>query len=149
MDLCRQSLVYVDAAGVAACLAAVRADPEARVLRVKNRLDPADDARGSAGYRDVALNVRLETAAAVALGVDGHVCELQLLLRPYADIKVTRIGAGIPGAPRARSERLGCSRPGAVSLPPPVTTGVHPRTRARAYARAGPQNAHARAPAPR
>ena len=45
MDLCRQSIVFEDVAGVAACLVALRADPDARVLRVKNRLDPAYDAR--------------------------------------------------------------------------------------------------------
>ena len=49
MDLCRQSVVFEGPAGVAACLAAIRADPEARVLRVKNRLDPTYDAAASAG----------------------------------------------------------------------------------------------------
>ena len=55
---------------------------------MKNRLDPSYDAAASGGYRDVALNVRIASAAAAALGVDGHVCEVQLLLRPFAEIKV-------------------------------------------------------------
>jgi hypothetical protein len=50
-DVCRQSIIFDGPAGVAACLRAVAADPEAVVLRVKNRLDPAYDARSSAGYR--------------------------------------------------------------------------------------------------
>ena len=45
------------------------------------------DGEESAGYRDVALNVRLHTAAALDLGVEMHVCEVQLLLRPFAEIK--------------------------------------------------------------
>jgi hypothetical protein len=63
-DICRQTVVFNDVAALLACLRAIRADPEARVLRVKNRLDPAYDARPSAGYRDVALNLRLESPQA-------------------------------------------------------------------------------------
>ena len=88
MDLCRQSIVFEDLAGVAACLAAVRADKEVRVLRVKNRLDPDYDAAASAGYRDVALNLQLVSAQAGQLRVDLHVCEVQLLLLPFAQLKV-------------------------------------------------------------
>ena len=40
------------------------------------------------GYRNVAFNLRLRTAAARELGVDTHVCEVQLLLRPFAELKV-------------------------------------------------------------
>ena len=121
MDLCRQSLVFDDVAGVAACLAAVRADPEARVLRVKNRLDPGYDAGLSAGYRDVAVNVRVETAASAALGVDGHVCELQLTPRTFAEAAVTldaappspsrsHIVGRVDGAARCKAGRGGDER---------------------------------------
>ena len=48
------------------------------------------DGAATAGYRDVALNLRLRTAAAIELGVDAHVCEVQLLLRQFAEIKVLR-----------------------------------------------------------
>ena len=127
MDLCRQSLVFDDVAGVAACLAAVRADPEARVLRVKNRLDPGYDAGLSAGYRDVAVNVRVETAASAALGVDGHVCELQLLLQPFAEVKVPPPATLYPSpaeplCPHRRNERAALTFDGvkvARMLPPP------------------------------
>ena len=49
-----------------------------------------NDGAATAGYRDVALNLRLRTAAAIELGVDAHVCEVQLLLRQFAEIKVLR-----------------------------------------------------------
>ena len=61
---------------------------QVEVIRIKNRLDPAHNAARSAGYRDVALNLRVMCAAARRLGVDTHVCEVQLLLRKFADLKV-------------------------------------------------------------
>jgi hypothetical protein len=58
------------------------------VLRIKNRLDPDYDSARSAGYRDVGVNLRVVTPETRALGVDAHVCELQLLLRRFAELKV-------------------------------------------------------------
>ena len=57
-------------------------------MRVKNRLDPAHDAAASGGYRDVGLNLRLDSDKTRQLGVDGHVCEVQLLLLQFAEIRV-------------------------------------------------------------
>ena len=45
----RQSVVFRDPAQLAQCLRAVGADPDAVLLRVKNRLDPAFDSALSAG----------------------------------------------------------------------------------------------------
>ena len=82
---------------MAACLSAVRVDRDVHALRVKNRLDPSPrphsdgsrcDSEPVAGYRDVGVNLRITSPAAVSLGLDGHVCELQLLLRPFAALKV-------------------------------------------------------------
>jgi hypothetical protein len=94
-DICRQTVVFRDLDRLVDCLRAIRDDPEARVLRVKNRLDPAYDSGASAGYRDVALNLQLANAQTGALGVDTHVCELQLLLVPFAELKV-RARAALP-----------------------------------------------------
>ena len=77
VDLCRQSLVVDDVAGLRRCLAALARDPEARVLRVKNRLAGPGSA-GAGGYRDVLVNLRLATPESRRLGADGHVCELQV-----------------------------------------------------------------------
>jgi hypothetical protein len=52
------------------------------VISVKNKLDPAHDAATSACYLDVALNLRVVCTAERRCGVDTHVCEVQLLLRP-------------------------------------------------------------------
>jgi hypothetical protein len=87
VDVCRQAVVFDDLASLAACLERVAADREARVCRVKNRMDPAYDPALSMGYRDVALNLRLSTPETRRLGCELHVCELQLLLRPFALLK--------------------------------------------------------------
>ena len=49
VDVCRQSLVFRDAAGLAKCLQIIRDDPDVVVVRVKNRLDPDFDSSVSAG----------------------------------------------------------------------------------------------------
>ena len=57
VDLCRQAIAFASPADLAACLRAVAADGDARVLRVKNRLARDHRAGSSAGYRDVAVNL--------------------------------------------------------------------------------------------
>ncbi len=59
-----------------------------QVVRIKNRLTPNYDAAQSAGYRDVAINLRLTTLEARRLGVASHVCEVQIILKAFADLKV-------------------------------------------------------------
>ena len=65
------------------------ADPEVHVERVVNRLHDGYDSAETAGYRDVALNLLLETADTVNLGLNWHVCEVQLVLISFAKIKVS------------------------------------------------------------
>ena len=55
---------------------------------MKNRMDPEYDSTESAGYRDVMLNLRIITEQSCNLGCETHVCELQLLLLPFAQLKV-------------------------------------------------------------
>jgi hypothetical protein len=77
VDLCRQSLIVDDIAGLRRLIAALTRDPEIRVLRVKNRFAGPGSA-GAGGYRDVLVNLRLETPEARRLGANGHICELQV-----------------------------------------------------------------------
>ncbi len=89
VDVCRQSIVFQTVENITACLAAILEDPDVRVLRIKNRLDTGYDARRSAGYRDVAMNIQIISAQTKTLGIDSHVCELQLMLQSVAELKVT------------------------------------------------------------
>ena len=81
--------MFESLAGLSACLRAILADPDLDVVRVKNRHARAYPSAASAGYRDVGLQLRLAGAAAAAVPADaaGHVCELQLLLLPFARVK--------------------------------------------------------------
>ena len=38
--------------------------------------------------RDVSLNLLIVTGRTAALGIDGHICELQLILHSFAELKV-------------------------------------------------------------
>ena len=71
-------------------------DPDVTILRVKSRLGPEFDANQSAGFRNLALNLRMTTPAAAALGAETHVCEVQLLL---VDMAVIKVRADCPPSP--------------------------------------------------
>ncbi len=87
VDLCRQSVVFESPANVATCLATIAADPAVSIVRIKNRLDPKYDAALSAGYRDVAINLRMVGQEARSLNLEEHVCEVQLILKAFAELK--------------------------------------------------------------
>ncbi len=88
VDLCRQSIVFDNFSDIATCLQIITNDTDAIEIRVKNRLDLSYDSSISAGYRDVAFNVQIINKDTIELGVETHICELQLLLRPFAELKV-------------------------------------------------------------
>jgi hypothetical protein len=88
VDVCRQSVIFASVADLLVCLRAAATDPSVTLERIKNRMSPCSSAEETAGYRDVGFNLRVVTAEAALLGVDGHVCEVQLLLLPFAKIKV-------------------------------------------------------------
>jgi hypothetical protein len=91
LDICRQSIVFDDLPAMTACLRTIAGDPDAEVLRIKNRLDLDFDSAQSAGYRDVSLSLCIVTEETCSLGLDSHVCELQLLLRAFHSLKVSHI----------------------------------------------------------
>ena len=95
MDICRQCIVFEKGQDLVSCLRTISNDPEVVLLRIKSRLDPNYDTKISAGYRDVLVNLRLETAETNHLCVAGHVCEVQLILLPFAMIKVCGTRANI------------------------------------------------------
>jgi len=87
VDLCRQCIVFEDLKDIAACLRVIEADCEVRVLRVKNRLDLKHRSSISAGYRDVGMNLQIVSAETRTAGIDSHICELQLIYKPVAELK--------------------------------------------------------------
>uniref|UniRef100_A0A7S0W940 RelA/SpoT domain-containing protein n=1 Tax=Hemiselmis tepida TaxID=464990 RepID=A0A7S0W940_9CRYP len=87
LDVCRQSIVFDNVKDLTACLIQIYEDPEATIVRIKNRLDPSYNSYASAGYRDVALNLRICNRRSSHMALDTHVCEVQLLLKQVAEIK--------------------------------------------------------------
>jgi hypothetical protein len=83
-----QSIFFKDVKGMLKCLEAISSDSTVQVVRLNNRLDERYDGAATAGYRDVSLNLRLSAQDTQLLGLNGYVCELQLILIDFARIKV-------------------------------------------------------------
>lgn len=88
VDVCRHSIYFETLSGVVDCLTAMANDSEIVLLRIKNRFDADYNAELSGGYRNLAVNLRIVSDAALELGVETHVCEVQMLLLDMAIIKV-------------------------------------------------------------
>ena len=78
---------------------------QVRVERIKNRMSEAYNSSESAGYRDVCVNLRVINPTAVALGVELHMCEVQLILKGFAQLKTRKCATAL--ASRALRELLG------------------------------------------
>jgi hypothetical protein len=87
VDVCRQSIVFREGRDLVTCFGAIANDPSVSIVRVKNRLDLGYNSVG--GYRDVCINLRIVTEETSEMNVDYHVCEIQLILLPFAAIKVS------------------------------------------------------------
>jgi hypothetical protein len=62
-------------------------DKEVHLMRVCNRLHCSYEASATAGYRAVLLNLSIATEHTLHLGLDGVICELQLVFVDFARIK--------------------------------------------------------------
>jgi hypothetical protein len=88
VDLCRQCIVFEEVSDLVKCLNRIKEDADIKIVRIKNRMDPEYLSLWSAGYRDVSMNLCIVTDMSKNLGIDSHVCELQLILRSIAALKV-------------------------------------------------------------
>mmetsp|Transcript_31199 Transcript_31199/g.79091 ORF Transcript_31199/g.79091 Transcript_31199/m.79091 type:complete len:245 (-) Transcript_31199:196-930(-) len=87
LDLCRQSIVFEAVSDLEQCLGMIAADTDVKILRIKNRLSEKLSGKNSCGYRDLLINLRIPTEETSALGLDTHVCEVQLILKGFAELK--------------------------------------------------------------
>ena len=105
LDCCRQSLYFEDVRGIHECMRIIESDPSVELMRLCNKLQPSYNAKISAGYRDVLINLRLKTEETRRLCIDLHVCEVQLVLIDFAKTKVSQRSpqlfrpkrSGVPG----------------------------------------------------
>jgi hypothetical protein len=91
VDLTRTAIVCDSLEQVEFLAETFLADKEVSIKRCKNRFHPKYDSTATAGYRDVAFNMKLKSAEAVELGLDGMIFEVQLLIKDVHDVKM---GAG-------------------------------------------------------
>ena len=69
------------------------------MVHFKNRFLDAYDAKSTAGYRNASLSVVLVDAVTSSLGVESHVCELQLGI---AEVEAVKHGLGSSGSGHQR-----------------------------------------------
>jgi len=110
LDLCRETIVFEGLEQIANCLAVIRQDRTVEVVRVCNRLIPGasnflakmliapmtswekKDGPMISGYRDVSVNLMIQTAETRALGLDRHVVELRLVPRGIHELTLGEEG---------------------------------------------------------
>lgn len=87
IDLCRGAIRLETPADLARCVQLILEDPHCGVLQIKNRLTKKHNPLSSAGYRNVSLSLIIVDEYTMSRGIDAHVCELQLGLGPFEDLK--------------------------------------------------------------
>ncbi|KAJ1455757.1 hypothetical protein M885DRAFT_440740 [Pelagophyceae sp. CCMP2097] len=86
-DLVRCSITCKDSEALLRCLRAIRADDRFVVVFFKDRFRESYDVRESLGYRNIALSVCIVDAFSMTHNVEHHVCELQLGLQSFEDLR--------------------------------------------------------------
>ena len=85
IDIVRAGITFQTVEALVSCLERIDSDPRVVILQIKNRLHP--EASSTAGYRNVALNLVIVDEYTMRFAVDAHVCELQLGLKTFNDLK--------------------------------------------------------------
>ena len=81
LDVVRDCIVVDTIAQMHQIMRDISEDKDIRVLRVQNRMSKGYDPRASCGYRDVMVNLCINTPLTHQLGLSRHVCELQIILK--------------------------------------------------------------------
>mmetsp|Transcript_28826 Transcript_28826/g.45207 ORF Transcript_28826/g.45207 Transcript_28826/m.45207 type:complete len:575 (-) Transcript_28826:409-2133(-) len=81
LDIARCMIIFRYVADLTSCFEAILKEPNVELLRVKNKLKFDTDLPGGevTTFRDLHMNLRLHTQEAYTMGVQGHICELQLV----------------------------------------------------------------------
>mmetsp|Transcript_5348 Transcript_5348/g.12892 ORF Transcript_5348/g.12892 Transcript_5348/m.12892 type:complete len:815 (-) Transcript_5348:138-2582(-) len=88
LDLTRRTIILKTIEAIMTCVTIIRKDPEVKVLRIKNRLAPGSYV--DTGYRDVNISLQVQTDDTKALGAHLHVCEVQLILQDFYELKTSK-----------------------------------------------------------
>jgi hypothetical protein len=86
-DLCRQRLVFEDAEHLLQGFLALGRDPNIRIVGATNNMAPGALRDAPVYHVCVSLYLHILTQDTVRLGIAGHVCEIQLMLRCLEDLQ--------------------------------------------------------------
>lgn len=86
VDIVRTSIVCGEVAEIHAVMQAIVADDTVEIVRIKNRFAPHHDARLTAGYRDLALNLKLTPRPAHPAHAEA-IFEVQIQIQDIYNIK--------------------------------------------------------------
>ena len=81
LDLCRERIVLESVTELEKVLRELHRDPSVVIVRIKNYMSMHYDGTDTAGFRCIVVNLRIDTPLTRMLGIELHVCELQLMLR--------------------------------------------------------------------
>mmetsp|Transcript_35360 Transcript_35360/g.86064 ORF Transcript_35360/g.86064 Transcript_35360/m.86064 type:complete len:1624 (-) Transcript_35360:129-5000(-) len=87
LDISRNCIIFDNMVDMTNCIGKISTDSSVRIERLKNRLSPSYNSDETAGYRDVCINLRVVNKQAETLGAEIHICEVQLVLKKFAELK--------------------------------------------------------------
>eukprot|EP00960_Hanusia_phi_P028102 747212-Hanusia_phi.AAC.1 len=87
LDIVRYALVFEDLEELKQAVEVILEDPHIHIVRVKNRFDESYPSNESGGYRDICLNIRISTQYTRKFFIDRHLCELQLVLKSFMELR--------------------------------------------------------------
>jgi len=87
VDICRQEIAFRNIRDLMQCVHEVCRDRDVTVERIKNRMHDDVDMTLTAGFRSIVINLKIQSTESEGCGVEGHVCELILLLLDFAELR--------------------------------------------------------------
>ena len=87
IDLVRSSITAETTGEVSKVVDVILKDPDVAVLQIKNRFTEKYNSAESAGYRNLSISLIIVDSFTMSRGVDAHLCELQIGLRPFEFLK--------------------------------------------------------------
>lgn len=86
LDICRERIVFEKLQDLTDCLEAVRCDEELIIVRIKSSMTkPGLKPVINSGLGFISINVRIDNCQTRKLAIHTHVCELQLMLKGFAE----------------------------------------------------------------
>jgi len=80
INVCIQRIKFESVKGLLSCLRTILDDSDIVIVQIKNGYDPELCPKESAGLRTVIISLRIDVELTRQLGIETHICEMQLIL---------------------------------------------------------------------